>query len=202
MPLPLQVILALAEACAPNVAPTTLASIVQVESHAEPLAISVNGAPRVSVTASTPTEASAKAAALIASGRSVDLGLAQINSRNLGWLGLRVEDAFVPCLNLAAGARVLRAGYTPQGETDDEEQVALRVALSRYNSGDSRRGISNGYVAKVTRAAAELAPAIATGPTGTAPRRQSPAAPAWDVFASASGSARLVFISNPTGDAP
>lgn len=47
---------------------------------------------------------------MISAGRRVDLGLAQINSKNLGWLGLSVEAAFDSCQNLAAAARVLQAG--------------------------------------------------------------------------------------------
>src|SRR3990167_7991228 len=109
--LPLFEALTVVAQCAPAVAPETLLSVVQVESRFDPLAIGVNGKPRVSVSAATPKEAAAKASALIAAGRSIDLGLAQINSKNLGWLGLSVEAAFDPCRNLAAAARVLQAGY-------------------------------------------------------------------------------------------
>ena len=64
MPLPLAEFLALATTCAPNVAPATLAAIVQVESGFNALAIGVNGTPRVTVTASTATDAAARAKAL------------------------------------------------------------------------------------------------------------------------------------------
>lgn len=42
---------------------------------------------------------------------SVDVGLAQVNSSNFGWLGLTMQTATDPCLNLSAGARVLFAKY-------------------------------------------------------------------------------------------
>ena len=42
---------------------------------------------------------------------TIDVGLAQVNSANFGWLGLTMATAFDPCRNLAAGARVLFAKY-------------------------------------------------------------------------------------------
>jgi type IV secretion system protein VirB1 len=175
-------VLALAAQCAPAVAPETLLSVVQVESGFDPLAIGVNGKPRVSVKAATPADATAKASALIAARRSVDLGLAQINSKNLGWLGLSVEAAFDPCRNLAAGARVLQAGYDTDGRAGDE-QAALRRSISRYNTGDNQRGFNNGYVAKVVRVAARIAPVIQPAPESlAAPLSAAPPPPVWDVF--------------------
>lgn len=190
MILPLPEALALAVQCAPAVAPETLLSIVQVESGFQPLAIGVNGAPRVTVKARTRTEAITQAKALIAAGRSVDLGLAQVNSRNLSWLGLSVEAAFDPCRNLAAAAQVLQAGYAPVSPAEGT-QPALQRALSRYNTGHPARGFRNGYVAKVTRAAAQVVPALQVGapPEATepvaAPETPPPRA-AWDVFGEAS----------------
>lgn len=180
--------LALATRCAPAVAPSTMLSIVSVESRFDPLAIGVNGRPRLAVTVSSPSEAVTKASALIAVGRSVDLGLAQINSANLDWLGLSVADAFDPCRNLAAAARVLQDGYARSG--GGNEQAALHTALSYYNTGHPRRGFANGYVARVFDAAVRFAPQTAgvdqmasAIPPGMAPP-DGPALPppAWDVF--------------------
>src|SRR3546814_665702 len=83
-------IAALASQCAPNVAPQTVAAIVRTESHGRPFALNVNGStqpPRQSNAAS----AVATAQRYIAAGYSVDLGLGQINSRNMRWLGLTLE---------------------------------------------------------------------------------------------------------------
>lgn len=101
----------LAAECAPGVAVETLLSVAKVESGFDPLAIGVNGKPAITVRAKSKGEAIARASALIRAGRSVDLGVGQINSRNLQWLGLSVEAAFDPCRNLAASARVLQDGY-------------------------------------------------------------------------------------------
>lgn len=172
----------LAERCAPAVAAPTLMSIVRVESGFNPLAIGVNGLPRVVIRAESPAAAARQASALIAGGRSVDLGLAQINSKNLRRLGLSVEDAFDPCRNLAAAATVLQEGYVRSRPGQMGAQPALLQALSYYNTGHPRRGFANGYVAKVTAAAGQVVPVLATAsdqPANPAPRIITPA---WDVF--------------------
>lgn len=206
MPLTLPEMVFLAAQCAPGVAPETLLSVVQVESGFDPLAIGINGKPRVTVTASTPADAAAKVSALIAAGRSVDLGLAQINSRNLSWLGMSVEAAFDPCQNLAAAARVLQGGYDVGAAAILGEQPALRTALSRYNTGDPVRGFNNGYVSKVTGAATRVVPAIQLEPRTpaavTAPQPPSPP-PSWDVFGQTAGAPSFVIrVSTPANGDP
>lgn len=195
MELTIAATLVFATECAPAIAPSTMLSIVSVESRFDPFAIGVNGSPRLTVTASSPNEAVTKATALIAAGRSVDLGLAQINSGNLAWLGLSVADAFDPCINLSAAARVLQDGYRRSDVAAVGEQSALLTALSYYNTGHPRRGFANGYVARVTTAAARFLPMLASSGPDTSGGRPGIAAtlspmtappvpppPAWDVF--------------------
>ena len=91
-------------ACARNVAPTTLEAIVHVESNGNPIAINVNRLAGAQPRANTTQEAVAIARQFIAAGYNVDLGLMQINSRNLPTLGYTLEDAFDPCRNIAGGA--------------------------------------------------------------------------------------------------
>jgi type IV secretion system protein VirB1 len=174
-------------------------SIVRVESGFNPLAIGVNGLPRVVIRAATPAAAERQASALIAGGRSVDLGLAQINSKNLRRLGLSVEDAFDPCRNLAAAATVLQEGYVRSRPGQMGAQPALLQALSYYNTGHPRRGFANGYVAKVTAAAGQVVPVLATEsdqPAKPAPRVSTPA---WDVFGQSTTSDEFVIrIAAPT----
>ena len=94
-------------------------------------------------------DAAATARRYVAAGYSVDLGLGQINSRNMRWLGLTWETVFDPCTNVAALGRVLTANYN-SAKAGRDPQTALRVALSMYNTGSQTRGFQNGYVAKVT----------------------------------------------------
>lgn len=214
MPLDLATLLPLAAACAPTVAPQTLLSIAQVESGFDPLAIGVNGPGGGGVRPRDAAEAVQRAKALIAAGRNIDLGLAQINVRNLGWLRLSVEQAFDPCRNLAAAAEVLTDGYRRAAAGRADPQAALRTALSFYNTGDPERGLRNGYVAKVTRSAATLVPALqpdeGQARTDSRPRRdppkpalsQPPPEP-WDVFGRARLAAQASFVlSPPSGNQP
>lgn len=187
MAISLATALALAAQCAPTIAPETLLSVVQVESRFEPLAIGVNGAPRTVVAPTSVEEAVAEAASLIARGRSIDLGLAQINSKNLSWLGLSLREVFEPCTNLRAAARILQDGYVRSDAARVGEQAALKSALSYYNTGHPVRGFSNGYVGKVTTAAGQIVPAISRTsldrlPGSAAAASRETASPAWDVF--------------------
>ena len=84
---------------------------------------------------------------------------------------------------------MLRAGYRVSAETPADRQAALRIALSRYNTGDARRGFRNGYVSRVEAAAVQLrlaAPPIVgtlARPDRADPDLSPPApAPAWDIF--------------------
>jgi type IV secretion system protein VirB1 len=142
-------LLALASQCAPSVAPETVLAIIQTESSGYPLALNVNGG-RQPARQSNAADAAATARRFVAAGYSVDLGLGQINSRNMRWLGLTWETVFDPCTNVAAMARVLTNNYNA-ALTGRDPQTALRVALSMYNTGSQTRGFRNGYVAKVAR---------------------------------------------------
>ena len=136
MVLPLMAVAALAAQCAPTVAPSTLLSIARVESGFDPLAIGVNRPVPGRLHPGTPTAAAALATRLIASGADIDLGIAQINSKNLGRLGLTIAEAFDPCANLAASAQVIAAAYLRAASGAADPQAALRTALSYYNTGD------------------------------------------------------------------
>lgn len=204
--LDLNLILSLSQACAPQVAPETLAAIAYAESRFNPIAIGVNRGPRPARPPRDVAEATRVARTLLARGANLDLGVAQINSDNLDWLGLSVEAAFDPCRNLAAAGAVLRAGYRPMAGGDP--QSALRVALSRYNTGHPERGFRNGYVARVERAAATIgviplrAPATDSPAEDIAPvpvrAADAAAPPSWDVFARARFSAAIAFAPSDT----
>ena len=184
----------LALRCGPSVAPSTLASIARTESAFEPLSINDNttGTSGVPATRDIAVQIASK---LLEAGHSVDIGIMQINSANFARLGLTLEAAFDPCKSVAAGAAVLAGGYTG-GATHEGQQSALRVALSKYNTGDAQRGFANGYVHKVELAAAHIVPALDVGVAPAAIDSQSlPAAtpvtpadpnapPSWDVWSS------------------
>jgi len=135
-------------ACAPNVAPVTLQAIARVESGDNPLAVNVNGIGVQPPAAGTAQEAAHVAERYIARGYSVDIGLMQVNSRNLAALGITVEQVLDPCRNIHAAATILTADYAAAARTRGDGQAALQAALSAYNTGDFYRGFANGYVAR------------------------------------------------------
>jgi len=138
------------QACAPYVSAVTLAAVIRVESGGNPIAIHVNRGPQPPP-ATTIDQAITYAAYAIARGYSVDLGLMQLNSKHLASLGYRVSDAFDPCRNIAAGARILQADYTAAAKQIGPGQGALLAALSAYNSGSFVDGFYSGYVAQYVR---------------------------------------------------
>lgn len=150
----------LALECAPNVALPTMEAIIKVESGGNPLAINVNGLrARLLIPDEVPA-AVQLAKDWIARGYSVDMGLGQINSKNLRRLGLTVEQVFDPCTNLRASATILIANYQAAVKTFGPGQRALAAALSAYNTGSFSRGMANGYVQKFYA----KVPAIASKP--------------------------------------
>lgn len=148
MQLPTAAILGLAAQCAPNVAPSTIAAIVHTESRGYQFALNVNGVAKQPARPTNAADAARVAQFYVARGYSVDLGLGQINSRNMAALGLTWDTVFDACTNITAAGNVLSGNYQ-RVRNGRVPQHALRVALSMYNTGSQSRGFSNGYVGKV-----------------------------------------------------
>ena len=145
--------IAMAQQCAPSIAVETMAAVVSHESRHNPFAIGINGGTRISRQPANKAEAVETAKALLKLSISIDLGLAQINSANLGKLSLSLDEAFEPCANLRAAEKVLRWCYDPAAQRFGAGQVALQAALSCYNTGGYERGLANGYVQSIYRTA-------------------------------------------------
>ena len=184
--------LALANRCAPEVAPGTLAAVASTESGFNTLAIHDNTT-RQSMRPSDVRSAIAVARRLIADGHSVDLGLMQIDSANLPRLGLTVTTAFDACASVRAGGKLLTQDYKrPDGQG---RQAALLAALSRYNTGSAWQGFQNGYVSRVVSTAKYVVPEIDPADSNQAPKARpssassTPRPPAWDVFPNSIGPA-------------
>jgi len=168
-----------------------LAAIAIHESGGDPLVIGVNadrarGLPATAIRSATPQEAAARAAALLVQGRSIDLGLMQVNSGQLARHGLTIENAFDACRSMAAGADHYAA----------DVQAVWSLAHRRYNTGGTERG--GAYAAGVeqvlnrVRTQQSGLPASPT-PLTTVPQQPPappPCAPAWDTWALAQCSAR------------
>ncbi len=223
MILELATVVGLAQQCAPSVAVETLVSVVHTESHFNPYAIGVNAKGVAAPNPSDRVSAAAAARSLIARGYNIDLGLGQINSANLRWLGLSVDDAFDPCRNLAAAARVLASNYLNVVRSSPSTEVAIATAMSMYNTGSRSRGFGNGYVGRVYASSNVVVPAIrrramsepaalpapvTPEPTVTQPSaevRSPRVQEAWDTTAGAQTASLMVFggasNSSPKGQA-
>ena len=156
----LAAIAALAGRCAPEVATEAVVPLVVTESGGNPLRINVNKGPRVAAT--TLGDAAALVRRYMATGYTVDVGLAQINSANFARLGVTVEQAFDPCTNLRLASTVLQEGYN-RASRSYAGFDAISATYSLYNSGSMTRGLRNGYVSRVWANAA-AAGAIAAAP--------------------------------------
>jgi len=135
-------------ACALNVSPVTLDAVARVESGGNLLALNVNRLLGPQPRPASVADAVRIAESYIALGYSVDIGLMQVNSRNLPALGDTIEQVLDPCTNIAAGGRILTANYADAARRMGEGQPALQAALSAYNTGNLSAGFRNGYVAR------------------------------------------------------
>jgi type IV secretion system protein VirB1 len=148
-------------ACAPNVAPVTLEAVISVESSGNSLAVHVNELRDQPPPAHDAQEATQIAVRYVAWGYSVDLGLMQVNSRNLAALGVTIEQVLDPCTNIRSGAAILADDYAEAVRSRGAGQPALQAALSAYNTGDFHRGFANGYVVRYY--GSNSVPALAVG---------------------------------------
>lgn len=144
----------LAQRCGSSVAVPTLAAVAKTESNFRTLVVADNTTGKTRDFA-TLEEAVVAGENLVNRGHSVDLGLMQINSANLRRLGYRVRDALDPCRSVSGGALILSRNYAAVRDGTDP-QVALRRALSRYNTGNVYAGYRNGYVRRIEDAARSL----------------------------------------------
>lgn len=151
---------ALAQQCAPQVSPVTMAAIIQTESGFNPFAIGVVHG-RLLHQPSSVDEAVATVRALVADGWNFSVGLAQVNRVNWPAYGLNEQNAFDPCSNLAAGAAILHRCFESarRAKTGAEvdSQSALRASLSCYAGGNFSK-YRAGYVQRVIESARLLAP--------------------------------------------
>jgi type IV secretion system protein VirB1 len=161
-PVTLEAFRQIGAACAPGIPLVTLRAIARAESAFHPYALSLNyprrtasehglgtGGITLARQPRTRGEALAWTRYLLKRGRSVSVGLMQINTEHAANLRLTVDQLFDPCTNVRVGARLLTARYQAAAAIEGEGQQALQQALSEYNSGSAVIGVANGYVTNV-----------------------------------------------------
>ncbi|EAH6403108.1 lytic transglycosylase [Campylobacter coli] len=149
--------IALIEQCKnPNVETQIIQKIIQVESNNQQFAININKVG--SFILKNKKEAENLANNFIKGGYSVDIGLMQFNSNNLKsstFSHYSVEDLLDTCKNIKAGSDIFYLAYEMTNKNLAKED-RINQALSIYNTGDLKKGFSNGYVAKYDSTAKKI----------------------------------------------
>ena len=194
--------IALAQQCAPQVAPETMGRLVRVESGFNPFAIGVvNG--RLERQPRNLADAVATARQLEKNGWNFSVGAAQINISNLKKFNVAYEQAFDVCKSLSLGSGILKECYERAKLTRKDDQEALAASFSCYYSGNFKTGFKPdfkgqpSYVQKVLAAngAVELGTAI---PVISSAKKETANAKGMVVPAPANAAART---SAPAADA-
>jgi type IV secretion system protein VirB1 len=144
----------------PNVSPQTMHAIMRVESAHTPTAIGYKIIRKDGTVYTLQKQPSTREQAITwakwfeQNGYAFDAGISQVNSKNFKKYGLTIETVFDPCKNINAGARILTECYARAlPRYSNNEQLALRAAMSCYQSGNFSTGFSTGYVGKVVKVA-------------------------------------------------
>lgn len=150
-----------------------LVATALTESGGDQYAIGINadtahGLPAGKATSATAGEAVAKASALMAQGRHIDLGLMQISDRQLARHHLTLRMAFDECSNVAAGAQHLA----------DDYRAVWELAHRRYNCGNINCGETYAQIVQAKLGAVSVADSAPPAPVPP-----SPCAPTWDAWA-------------------
>ena len=160
----------LRDLCAPTAPLVTLAAIVSAESGGNPNALQLDfphsllrrwrlppGTLRLMRQPNSAKEALEWIDYLNARHVSVDVGLMQVSTDEATRRHISPAALLDPCTNVRTGWAILSDDYQIEVRTYGPGQAALQHALSRYNTGDTNRGIDNGYLARVMAALKRLA---------------------------------------------
>ena len=155
--------------CLPSAPLNTLRAIVQVESSGNPNAMQIDfpkallkrwglaeGTLRLKRQPINQREALNWLAYFQSYDLFVDLGLMQVSTSEARRRGISPESLLEPCTNLRVGWQILEDDYRIEKQTYGPGQQALQHAISRYNTGDTQRGITNGYLGRVLAAVRKL----------------------------------------------
>jgi len=149
----------LARRCAPGVSPQIMEGIARTESAMYPYALSINyplrsarhhgyiGKVIMRRQPRSKTEAIHWARWYLEKGYTVSVGLVQVNVEMADRFHVMPMALFEPCVNLAAGAKILSQDYA----FVSHDENGLIQAYSLYNSGSASLGISNGYASTVVQ---------------------------------------------------
>jgi type IV secretion system protein VirB1 len=155
--------------CAPTASLVTLSAIVGAESSGNPNALQLDfprsllrrwhlppGTLRLMRQPNSAKEALEWIDYLNAQHVSVDVGLMQVSTDEATRRRIPPATLLDPCTNIRTGWAILNDDYQTEMKAYGPGQAALQHALSRYNTGDTNRGMDNGYLARVMAALKRL----------------------------------------------
>ncbi len=135
--------------CAPHVAVSTMLAIIKTESRFNTWAINLNRGHHLRYSAKSVIQAMAWVDYLEAHNYDFDVGLGQVNIRNVHKYGYKAREALDPCINLRIAGQILQRNYHQARKVSANSKEALYKAISAYNTGNYHSGFHNGYVQKV-----------------------------------------------------
>jgi len=150
--------------CAKAVAPSTMQAIIKTESRNNPLAIGLNNHKKLSYQPGNFEQAKSWVEYLDTHGYDFDVGLGQVNIRNIRKFGYKASDMLDPCKNLTVASYILSQNYKIALTKSTNSRDALLKAISAYNTGNYQNGFHNGYVQKVVRNADNTNSNVAVSP--------------------------------------
>ena len=129
---------------------SVMTAIVKVESGGNPWAINVNKkGVRLLAQAKTKEQAEAWIRWFVLNGYNIDIGIAQINIKNIQKMNIEPTLLLDPCLNLKIASQILLKNYQSTSKLAKNSDDAVKLAISAYNTGNYRSGFYNGYVSRV-----------------------------------------------------
>lgn len=135
--------------CAPQVSNSTLMAIVKTESSYNHLALNLNRGKHLRFQPHNLDQAVGWANYLEHNNYDFDIGLGQVNIRNVHTYGFKARDMFDPCKNLFLASIILKKTYVDALKISNNQHDALFRAISAYNTGNFHGGFHNGYVRRV-----------------------------------------------------
>lgn len=137
-----------------NAHPNTMKAIIKTESGGNPFALNLNGkrnGKRIKLAKQPKNMEQAKAWAtyLEQNNYNFDVGVAQVNIRNIHKYGYTAAEALDLCVNVKMASMILKKNYHQALYKSSNQQDAVKMAISAYNTGNYRNGFFNGYVSKV-----------------------------------------------------
>lgn len=134
--------------------PAIIREIIRKESGDDPIAVNING---VNTGAAKIAETKEQAAAIVdlyvGEGTSVDIGYMQVNTIHQKEFGVTALELFDPCLNITIGSTIFMRAYKATRSFYGDTDLAVKTALSAYNTGTFHKGFENGYVERYEKPA-------------------------------------------------